>query len=271
MKKKTVLFSVGLFGTLLGGGTTVLAADAADTMPDISNKQISVGYYHNWEAERGAGYRGGKPANLELDKINSFYNVIAVAFMKGEGIPTFKPYNISDQEFREKVAVLNNEGRVVLMSLGGADSHIELHKGEEQAFANEIIRLVERYGFDGLDIDLEQTAVAAGDNQSVIPAALKIVREHYQKENKHFIISMAPEFPYLRNNQRIRHMFVRWKMNMILSLRNYIIRQVTELVLAQNGSRKTMIVASTTFYMVFQNHSMKEAVVSSRSQQINWQ
>lgn len=48
MKKKTVLFSVGLFGTLLGGGTTVLAADAADTMPDISNKQISVGYYHNW-------------------------------------------------------------------------------------------------------------------------------------------------------------------------------------------------------------------------------
>lgn len=87
------------------------------------------------------------------------------------------------------------------MSLGGADSHIELHKGEEQAFANEIIRLVERYGFDGLDIDLEQTAVAAGDNQSVIPAALKIVREHYQKENKHFIISMAPEFPYLRNNQ----------------------------------------------------------------------
>ncbi len=201
MKKKTVLFSVGLFGTLLGGGTTVLAADAADTMPDISNKQISVGYYHNWEAERGAGYRGGKPANLELDKINSFYNVIAVAFMKGEGIPTFKPYNISDQEFREKVAVLNNEGRAVLMSLGGADSHIELHKGEEQAFANEIIRLVERYGFDGLDIDLEQTAVAAGDNQSVIPAALKIVREHYQKENKHFIISMAPEFPYLRNNQ----------------------------------------------------------------------
>lgn len=201
MKKKTLLFSVGLFGILLGGGTTVLATDAADTMPDISNKQISVGYYHNWEAERGAGYRGGKPANLALDKINPFYNVISVAFMKGEGIPTFKHYNVSDQEFRQKVASLNSEGRAVLISLGGADSHIELHKGEEQAFANEVIRLVERYGFDGLDIDLEQTAVAAGDNQSVIPAALKIVRDHYKKENKHFIISMAPEFPYLRNNQ----------------------------------------------------------------------
>ena len=201
MKKKTLLFSVGIFSTLLGGGTTVLAADAADAMPDISNKQISVGYYHNWKAEQGAGYRGGKPADLALDKINSFYNVISVAFMKGEGIPTFKPYNVSDQEFRQKVAALNNEGRAVLISLGGADSHIELHKGEEQAFATEIIRLVERYGFDGLDIDLEQTAVAAGDNQSVIPAALKIVREHYQKENKHFIISMAPEFPYLRHNK----------------------------------------------------------------------
>ncbi len=200
MKKKTLLFSIGLFSALFGGGTVVLAADAADTMPDISDKQIAVGYYHNWEAEKGAGYRGGKPADLELDKINPFYNVISVAFMKGEGIPTFKPYDISDQEFRQKVASLNKEGRAVLISLGGADSHIELHKGEEQAFADEIIRLVERYGFDGLDIDLEQTAVAAGDNQAVIPAALKIVRAHYQKQNKHFIISMAPEFPYLRNN-----------------------------------------------------------------------
>ncbi|THE11957.1 chitinase [Enterococcus hirae] len=198
MNRKTLLFSVGLLGCLIGGGTNVFAADAADTMPDISTKQISVGYYHNWASEYGAGYKGGRPADIDLAKVNPFYNVISVAFMKGEGIPTFKPYNMSDQEFRAKVASLNGEGRAVLISLGGADSHIELHKGDEQSFANEIIRLVEVYGFDGLDIDLEQTAVAAGDNTTVIPEALKIVRDHYQKEQKHFIISMAPEFPYLR-------------------------------------------------------------------------
>ena len=198
MKKKTLLFSIGLFSAFLGGGTHVFAADAADAMPNISNKQVAVGYYHNWQAEQGAGYKQGCPADIDLAKVNPFYNVISVSFMKGEGIPTFKPYNMTDEAFREKVAALNAQDRAVLISLGGADSHIELHRGQEQAFADEIIRLVEVYGFDGLDIDLEQTAVAAGDNQTVIPAALKIVREHYKKENKHFIISMAPEFPYLR-------------------------------------------------------------------------
>lgn len=197
MSTKRLLLSAGILGSLLGGGT-VFAADAADKMPDISNKQIAVGYYHNWVPEQGAGYRGGIPAATDLEKINSFYNVISVAFMKGDGIPTFEPYDISDTEFRKKVASLNEEGRAVLISLGGADSHIQLHNGQEQAFADEIIRLVERYGFDGLDIDLEQSAITAGDNQTVIPKALKIVRSHYAKQGKHFIISMAPEFPYLR-------------------------------------------------------------------------
>ena len=52
MKKKTLLFSIGLFSAFLGGGTHVFAADAADAMPDISNKQVAVGYYHNWQAEQ---------------------------------------------------------------------------------------------------------------------------------------------------------------------------------------------------------------------------
>lgn len=174
--------------------------DAADSMPDISEKQVAVGYYHNFEPASGSGYQGGTPVAVDLSKVNSFYNVISVAFMSGEGIPTFKPYDQSDADFREKVGKLNSEGRAVLLSLGGANSHIELHKGQEEEFANEIIRLVNVYGFDGLDIDLEQTAIDAGDNSSVIPDALKMVREHFEEEGKHFIISMAPEFPYLRTN-----------------------------------------------------------------------
>lgn len=197
--KKILWLSLAAIGCFAGGGQTIYAAqDSAALMPDISEKQIAVGYYHNWVPEQGAGYRGGKPAETDLGKINPFYNVIAVSFMKGEGIPTFEPFNMSDEEFRSKVAALNEEGRSVIISLGGADSHIELYRGQEQAFADEVIRLVETYGFDGLDIDLEQSAITAGDNQQVIPEALKIVRDHYKKQGKHFIISMAPEFPYLR-------------------------------------------------------------------------
>lgn len=174
--------------------------DAASVMPDISSKNILMGFWHNWKAEAGQGYQQGLFAEMALTDIPENYNVIAVAFMKGSGIPTFKPDAYSDLEFRRQVGVLNAQGRAVLISLGGADAHIELHAGQEEALAYEIVRLVETYGFDGLDIDLEQLAITHADNRIVIPAALRRVREYYKKEGKHFIISMAPEFPYLRTN-----------------------------------------------------------------------
>ncbi|HBO4354243.1 TPA: chitinase [Pseudomonas aeruginosa] len=174
--------------------------DAAAAMPSIAGKKILMGFWHNWPAGTADGYQQGSFANIALEDVPSEYNVVAVAFMKGRGIPTFQPYNLSDAEFRRQVGVLNAQGRAVLISLGGADAHIELHAGQEQALAAEIVRLVETYGFDGLDIDLEQSAIDLADNQRVLPAALKLVREHYTGQGKHFIVSMAPEFPYLHKN-----------------------------------------------------------------------
>ncbi|WP_024656169.1 glycosyl hydrolase family 18 protein [Pseudomonas syringae USA007] len=172
--------------------------DAASDMPDIRGKNILMGFWHNWPSEPGQGYQQGLFKEMALTDIPEAYNVVAVAFMKGAGIPTFKPYNLSDDAFRAQVAALNAQGRAVLISLGGADAHIELHEGQEDALAYEIIRLVEVYGFDGLDIDLEQAAITFADNRTVLPTALRLVRKHYEAEGKHFIISMAPEFPYLR-------------------------------------------------------------------------
>lgn len=174
--------------------------DAASSMPDMSNKKIMMGFWHNWQAGTSDGYQQGQFMNMDLTDIPEDYNVVAVAFMKGEGIPTFKPYNLSDTEFRRQVGVLNSQGRAVLISLGGADAHIELKTGDEDKLKDEIIRLVETYGFDGLDIDLEQAAIGAADNKTVLPSALKRVKDHYAAQGKNFIISMAPEFPYLRTN-----------------------------------------------------------------------
>lgn len=172
--------------------------DAASAMPDLSGKKLVMGFWHNWPSEGSTGYQRGHFREMALTDIPEDYNVVAVAFMKGSGIPTFKPYNVSDEEFRHQIGVLNSQGRAVLISLGGADAHISLSPGQEEAFSCEIIRLVETYGFDGLDIDLEQAAITENANQTVIPSALKLVKDHYRKEGKNFIISMAPEFPYLR-------------------------------------------------------------------------
>ncbi|WP_228765829.1 glycosyl hydrolase family 18 protein [Bombilactobacillus apium] len=170
-------------------------------MVDVSQKKVLEGYWHNWKSAGHDGYKQGTSAEIKLSQVNPAYNVVPVAFMKSDGtnrIPTFKPYKETDQEFRQEVGALNKQNRSVLIALGGADAHIQLKKGDEQALAQEIMRLVSVYGFDGLDIDLEQGAITAGDNQTVLPAALKIVKDHYRAEGKNFVITMAPEFPNMK-------------------------------------------------------------------------
>ncbi|GGE71504.1 chitinase [Priestia taiwanensis] len=179
---------------------TTQVVDAASQMPSLENKQVLVGYWHNW-APKSDGYQQGTGGDVKLSETPAGYNVIDVAFMKADAtnrMPTFKPYNMTDSAFRAEVAKLNAQGRAVIISLGGADAHIQLRTGDERPLADEIIRLVETYGFDGLDIDLEQNAITAGDNQTVIPAALKLVKDHYRAKGQNFLITMAPEFPYLR-------------------------------------------------------------------------
>lgn len=172
-------------------------ADSASAFIPLPDK-IVLGYWPN--VPNTTGYKGGYATTLDLNETPLGYNVVAVAFMQGAGIPTFAPDRWTTDEFRAQVGELNAQGRPVLLSLGGANGHVELTRGQEDALAYEIIRLVETYGFDGFDIDLESSAILAGDNVTVIPAALKMVKDYYTSEGKSFIISMAPEFPYLRES-----------------------------------------------------------------------
>ncbi|ASI94922.1 immunoglobulin-like domain-containing protein [Vibrio rotiferianus] len=196
MKQKALYLAVALG---LSGLSNVASANEM-VNPDSG---VVVGYWHNWCD--GAGYKGGNAPCVTLDEVDPMYNVVNVSFMKvfntSEGrIPTFKldpNIGLSEQQFIDQIGALNQQGRAVLIALGGADAHVELKTGDEQAFAQEIIRLTDKFGFDGLDIDLEQSAVTASDNQTVIPAALRLVKEHYQQQGKNFLITMAPEFPYL--------------------------------------------------------------------------
>lgn len=196
MKQKALYLAVALS---LSGLSNVASANEM-VNPDGG---VVVGYWHNWCD--GAGYKGGNAPCVTLDEVDPMYNVVNVSFMKvfntSEGrIPTFKldpNIGLSEQQFIDQIGALNQQGRAVLIALGGADAHVELKTGDEQAFAQEIIRLTDKFGFDGLDIDLEQSAVTASDNQTVIPAALRLVKEHYQQQGKNFLITMAPEFPYL--------------------------------------------------------------------------
>lgn len=142
MKLKKIIPAFLLLSTVAVGlwlTPTQASADAADTMVDISGKKVLVGYWHNWASKGRDGYKQGTSASLNLSEVNQAYNVVPVSFMKSDGttrIPTFKPYNQTDTAFRQEVAQLNSQGRAVLLALGGADAHIQLVKGDEQAFSN---------------------------------------------------------------------------------------------------------------------------------------
>ncbi|ANI84982.1 fibronectin type III domain-containing protein [Kosakonia oryzae] len=201
-KRNRICAGLALAGMVGFSGHLFAATDYADTMPSIEGKKVLVGYWHNWDQGFSGDYAQGYPLKMALKDTPKEYNVVMAAFMKSPGgaaMPTFVPYYGTDQSFREEIAALNERGQAVLLSLGGADAHIELHEanGDTENLANEIIRLVDVYGFDGLDLDLEQSAIKLADNETVIPAALKKVRAHYEQQGKHFIISMAPEIPYL--------------------------------------------------------------------------
>ena len=200
---KEKYFVIPLFFTLLTLFSSGLYANGNALISQSGS--VLVGYWHNWCD--GRGYQGGNAPCVSLLDVHPDYNVVNVSFMKvynqSEGrIPTFKldpKIGLSEQQFINQISQLNSQGRSVLLALGGADAHIEMLNGDEQAFANEIIRLVEKYGFDGLDIDLEQSAITAKNNQTVIPAALKIVKNYFKQKGSNFMITMAPEFPYLKS------------------------------------------------------------------------
>ena len=69
-----------------------------------------------------------------------------------------------DAFFANEIKQLHQQNRKVMLSLGGADAHIVLTKKQEDAFVAEILRLVKKFGFDGVDIDLEQQALTIGMN-----------------------------------------------------------------------------------------------------------
>lgn len=176
MNRKTAL-ALSILSAFSLGSSQAIASDGQQLVDQDGN--VLVGYWHNWC--EGDGYKGGNAPCVELADVDPQYNVVNVSFMKvydtaAGHIPTFHldpDIGLSEEEFKAQIAELNAQGRSVQLALGGADAHIELHSGDEQALADEIIRLVDTYGFDGLDIDLEQAAISAADNQTVIPAALR--------------------------------------------------------------------------------------------------
>lgn len=165
---------------------------------EAPNGHALIGY---WE-----GYGSAKETN-PLRDVSPQWDIIIATFaapVKGStSLLHFKPpTGISDEQFKADVAYLQSKGRRVLISLGGGGQVVTLNTADDvHNFVSSVSAIVEKYGFDGIDLDIETPSllINPGDTDFRKPATPSIVnliaavrqmREHFGPK---FMIGEVPE------------------------------------------------------------------------------
>lgn len=199
--------SAALAFTVLAGSVAInagMTASASQALP----ANIIVGYWHNFS---------NGSTTTKLRDVNENWDVINVSFMVTSGdrsTATFEPdsaiYSGSLEqriaEFKSDVKYLQSRGKNVVISLGGETGSISLpNDAARDKFLNTSLAIIEEYGFDGFDVDLEGSSVTISQGDTiencVSPIQVNIVYLLHQYKSRFgsdFIISMAPEHPYVQ-------------------------------------------------------------------------
>ncbi len=167
-----------------------------------------VGYWQNWN-DASAPY-------IALDAVDARYSMIEVAFaLPAVGTTynmTFTPDQGTQAAFITKVAALQTAGRKVLISIGGATATVKLNSNTERdQFVTSMTGLLNTYGFDGFDLDLEGASVsvtggtiAAPVDQPIIRmiAAVKTIMQQFRVQHgRKMLLTMAPETAFVQGGQ----------------------------------------------------------------------
>ena len=136
-----------------------------------------------------------------LDALPAAYNVVNVAFIGWNADGSIYPiFDEPDKDFtlsKATVAALQAQGRKVLISIGGGLSPILTGADNNAAFIDAMVAgiqgVVEAYGFDGVDFDVEHFS---GDYYECGQVIVKVVSA-LKFWRSSLLISAAPELPNL--------------------------------------------------------------------------
>ncbi len=156
--------------------------------PSPLPKHFLTGYWHNFD----------NPAvELRLRDVPAEYDLVAVAFAEATGTPGAIRFGVdpglsaalggyTDAEFKNDVRTLQARGKKVILSVGGERGTISVGDSAAVAnFANSVQNVMLEYGFDGVDIDLEN-----GLNPTFMGQALRTL---HARIGSRLIITMAPQ------------------------------------------------------------------------------
>ena len=168
--------------------STVSATTSGTSTGGSLPKHVLTGYWQDF-------VNGATP--LKLASVPAGYNLIAVAFADADptraGGVTFtldsqlaSTLGYSDAQFKADISTLHSRGQKVIISVGGQNGAISVADSTAAAnFANSVYGLMQTYGFDGVDIDLEN-----GVNATYMGQALRSLSA---KAGSGLIITMAPQ------------------------------------------------------------------------------
>ncbi|MEZ4983914.1 MAG: glycosyl hydrolase family 18 protein [Saprospiraceae bacterium] len=161
--------------------------------------QHLVGYWQNWG---GTNY-------LSLDQINPLYDVVNISFavpVSGSTYQmTFTPCcGDTPSSFRAKIQTLQAAGHIVNISIGGGGTSVVLHNtNERDVFVSSMNTMLQYYGFDGIDIDIEGSLSVTNGSSILNPVDANVIHlidaiEQLQVDylaffSKDMFLGMAPE------------------------------------------------------------------------------
>nr|WP_308117346.1 chitinase [Streptomyces fuscigenes] len=164
------------------------AAEAAPTPQAASAAAVPAhavtGYWQDFD--NGAQVQ-------KLADVPDSYDIIAVAFANATSTPGQLSFSLdpavgygSEADFKADIAAKQAEGKSVVLSVGGQNGTVSVNDATSaSAFADSAYSLMQTYGFDGIDIDLEN-----GLNSTYMASAL---HQLAAKAGSSFVLTMAPQ------------------------------------------------------------------------------
>ena len=165
-----------------------------------------VGYWHNW-SDWSAPY-------IDLTDVDDRYNIINVSFATPQTGTDyqmeFAPDQVTQATLIAQIQTLQSQGKIVNISVGGANAIVALdNTTERDAFINTMTDIINTYGFDGMDIDLEGSSVSITGGTISTPVDAKIINLieatkqimlnfRVNNNNKKMYLSMAPETAFVQ-------------------------------------------------------------------------
>ncbi|SED04850.1 Chitinase [Nocardioides exalbidus] len=175
------------------GGPSQAADTAAPTAAAALPDHVLTGYWHNFD--NGSGV-------MRLRDVPQQYDIVAVAFADavttraGAIDFTLDPAlgsalgGYDEAAFKADIATLHAQGRQVIISVGGQNGTVHLDDAAAgQAFAESTVALMDEFGFDGVDIDLENAP-----NLEHMTEALRAI----DAAEPGYTLTMAPETIYVQ-------------------------------------------------------------------------